>query len=229
MRAQRRRTDNAQTLGRAGFPPDGPAARIDRIGNVMIDSYEMLRPRIEADGTRAGLDLEPRSYAVITLHRPVNVDTAESLAALVRELVAASSVLPIVFPVHPRTRARLKEFGLMEPLCAAPGIRLIGPLPYIAFMNLVTSAAMVVTDSGGVQEETTYLGIPCRTVRDTTERPITVTEGSNELIQPSQIYSSVVALARAGKPRARRRPDLWDGRAALRAAESLRRRCFGTA
>ena len=206
-----------------------PADRIERIGNVMIDSYEMLRPRIEADGTRAGLGLEPRSYAVITLHRPVNVDTAEALSGLVRELVAASSVLPIVFPVHPRTRARLKEFDLMESLSAAPGIRLVAPLPYIAFMNLVTSAAMVVTDSGGVQEETTYLGIPCRTVRESTERPITVTEGSNELIKPGQIYSSVVSLARAERQQARRRPELWDGHAARRAAESLRRRCFGTA
>lgn len=206
-----------------------PAERIERIGNVMIDSYEMMRPRIEADGTRTRLQLEPRSYAVVTLHRPVNVDKAEPLAGLVRELVAASSVLPIVFPVHPRTRARLSEFGLLDALTAAPAIRLIAPLPYIAFMNLVTSAAMVVTDSGGVQEETTYLGIPCRTVRDTTERPITVTEGTNELIQPSQIYASVLALARASAPRAPRKPDLWDGRSAHRAAASLRRRCFGTA
>jgi UDP-N-acetylglucosamine 2-epimerase (non-hydrolysing) len=135
--------------------------------------------------------------------------------------------MPIVFPVHPRTRARLNDFGLLPELEGATGMRLIAPLSYIAFMNLVTDCALVVTDSGGVQEETTYLGIPCRTVRDTTERPITVSEGSNQLIKPSQIYASVVSLAGGARRRTRRKPDLWDGRAAQRAVESLRRRCFG--
>lgn len=201
-----------------------PAERIERIGNVMIDSYEMLRPRIEADGTRERLGLRPGSYAVVTLHRPVNVDTADALGPLVRQLMDAGKELPIVFPVHPRTRARLKEFGLFEPLSAAQGVHLVSPLSYIAFMNVVIGAAVVITDSGGVQEETTYIGIPCRTVRETTERPITVTEGSNELIAPSQIHASVVALKARGFHVKSRKPEMWDGNAAKRAAESLKRR-----
>ena len=147
------------------------ADKIDRVGNFMMDSYEMLRDSIAAAGTVERLALVPQRYAVVTLHRPANVDNAGSLGTLVDQLAGASRSLAMVFAVHPRTRKRLQELGLMAKLARCAGIQLTEPLGYIEFMNLVSNAAAVVTDSGGVQEETTYLGIPCLTLRDTTERP----------------------------------------------------------
>ena len=145
--------------------------RIERVGNVMIDSFEMQRSRIEAANSRARFELEPRQYGVVTLHRPANVDREATLRPLVEQLVAAAGRVPLIFAVHPRTEARLKEYGLEEMVRAAPGLTAISPLGYIEFMSLVCEARLVITDSGGMQEETTYLDIPCITVRDTTERP----------------------------------------------------------
>ena len=200
-----------------------PAERIECIGNIMIDSYEMLRSAIEADGTRARLGLSSGDYGVVTLHRPSNVDGRDALGTLVERLLEVARDLPLVFAVHPRTRKKLTEFGLDAALTANSRVQLIDPLGYIEFMNLVTGARAVITDSGGVQEETTYLGIPCLTLRENTERPVTVTEGSNRLVKPETLVAEVrSALAR--KSRLGRRPDLWDGQAARRAAESLRRR-----
>jgi UDP-N-acetylglucosamine 2-epimerase (non-hydrolysing) len=129
----------------------------------------------------------------------------------------------MVFAVHPRTRKRLQEFGLMPQLENCPGIQLTEPLPYIEFMNLVSNAAVVVTDSGGVQEETTYLGIPCLTLRDTTERPITIAEGSNRLVETAALNDALGDVLN-GRFRAGRRPALWDGKAAQRAVVALRSR-----
>jgi UDP-N-acetylglucosamine 2-epimerase (non-hydrolysing) len=199
-----------------------PAERIECIGNVMIDSYEMLRGAIEAAHTREDLGLQAGAYGVVTLHRPSNVDSKESLKLLVAALQQVARKLPLVFAVHPRTRKRLREFDLERGLAALPNIRLVEPLGYIEFMNLVTAAKVVVTDSGGVQEETTYLGIPCLTVRDTTERPITVTEGSNRLVGPHELPAALDQALAGG--RRGRRPKLWDGRAAERATDDLRRR-----
>ena len=165
----------------------------------------------------------PGRYAVVTLHRPANVDNAESLGSLVGQLANASRSLPIVFAVHPRTRKRLHEFGLMAKLESCAGMRLTEPLGYIEFMNLVSHAAVAVTDSGGVQEETTYLGIPCLTLRDTTERPITITEGSNRLVQPHALLDALGDVMNGGS-RSGRRPALWDGHAAQRSVAALRRR-----
>jgi UDP-N-acetylglucosamine 2-epimerase (non-hydrolysing) len=199
-----------------------PIERIECIGNVMIDSYEMLRGAIEAAHTREHLGLQRGAYGVVTLHRPSNVDSRESLTLLVSALQQVVRKLPMVFAVHPRTRKRLREFDLDYGLASLPNMRLVEPLGYIEFMNLVTAAKVVVTDSGGVQEETTYLGIPCLTVRDTTERPITVTEGSNRLVSPQELPT---ALEQAlGTGRRGRSPKLWDGRAAMRATADLRRR-----
>jgi UDP-N-acetylglucosamine 2-epimerase (non-hydrolysing) len=128
----------------------------------------------------------------------------------------------LVFSVHPRTRKRLEEFGLVDAL-AAGAIRLVDPMPYIEFMNLASGAAAVITDSGGVQEETTYLGIPCLTLRENTERPITVSEGSNRLVKPNELVSCV-ADALEGRWQTGRRPELWDGRTAQRCVSVLRRR-----
>jgi UDP-N-acetylglucosamine 2-epimerase (non-hydrolysing) len=201
-----------------------PATRIECIGNIMIDSYEMMRSAIETDGTLRSLELNSGGYGVVTLHRPSNVDSAQTLTPLVNELVRASSRVPLVFVVHPRTQRKLNEFGLYRTLSNSGRIRLVDPLGYIQFMNLVTNASLVITDSGGVQEETTYLGIPCLTLRENTERPITVSEGSNRLVRPTQLLFEIDrALGSSG--RIGRRPELWDGHAADRAVMSLKRHC----
>ena len=200
-----------------------PAGKIDRVGNFMIDSYEMLRDAIAAVKMVERLALSPRRYAVVTLHRPANVDSADSLASLVAQLSIASDSLPMVFAVHPRTRKRLHEFGLLATLEKCANILLTDPLGYIEFMNLVSNAAVVVTDSGGVQEETTYLGIPCLTLRDSTERPITIEEGSNRLVQTHALIDALGDV-RNGRFRGGKRPALWDGKAAQRSVAALRRR-----
>ena len=199
--------------------------RIDFVGNMMIDSFVMMRGAIEADGTRAALGLAQGGYAVVTLHRPSNVDTVEALAPIVEQLVAVSRRVPILFAVHPRTRKKLEQFGLLATLTREPGIKLSEPLGYIQFMNLVISARAAITDSGGVQEETTFLGIPCLTLRENTERPVTVTEGSNRLVKVHELEARVDDVLGARWPTGRR-PDCWDGGTARRCAEALRRR-FG--
>jgi UDP-N-acetylglucosamine 2-epimerase (non-hydrolysing) len=198
-----------------------PEERITRVGNIMMDSYELVRPAIMADGYPAELGLVAGGYGVVTLHRPSNVDVPEQLDRLVEALVAVQAHLPLVFPVHPRTRQRLGDAGAAR--LAAAGIRLVGPAAYVRFMSLVAGAAAVITDSGGIQEETTYLGIPCLTLRENTERPITITEGTAQLVNAGNLLERL--LSALAQPRQdRKRPDLWDGRAAERCVEDLRRR-----
>jgi UDP-N-acetylglucosamine 2-epimerase (non-hydrolysing) len=210
--------DADENLAAEGVPPE----RIDRVGNIMIDSYELVRHKIEQAGIPRRMGLEPGGFGVVTLHRPSNVDDKEILADLVRSLVEVSRALPLVFSVHPRTRKRLEEFGLADEL-AVGGINLVDPMPYIEFMSLVSNAAVVITDSGGVQEESTYLGIPCLTLRENTERPITVTEGSNRLVKPVELVSCAIDAV-AGRWSTGRRPELWDGHSAERCVAALRRR-----
>jgi UDP-N-acetylglucosamine 2-epimerase (non-hydrolysing) len=208
--------DANENLAREGVP----AAKIDRVGNIMLDSFEMLRATIAADGTRAAFGLQPGGYGVVTLHRPSNVDRREDLEPLVAQLAAVARELPLVFPVHPRTRQQLAAFGL---LAALPGVLITEPLGYTQFMNLVCDARAVITDSGGVQEESTYLGIPCLTLRENTERPITVTSGTNRLVRTAELYERVCD-ALAGRWPTGRRPELWDGQTAGRCVAALRRR-----
>jgi len=197
--------------------------KIENVGNIMLDSYEMLRDAIEADETRSRLGLLGKTYGVVTLHRPSNVDTSEALSQLVRALTEASAHAELVFVVHPRTRKRLEEFSLLASLKSSRAIHLVEPLGYIQFMNLVVGSSAVVTDSGGIQEETTYLGIPCMTLRENTERPITVSHGSNKLIKPAELSEQFQKALSGEWPRSRR-PELWDGAAAQRCVASLRRR-----
>lgn len=211
--------DGDENLLREGIP----AERIERVGNIMLDSYELQRQAIEADGTWKKLGLESRRFGVVTLHRPSNVDDAATLGTLVDALSRVAADLPLVFPVHPRTRKNLERFGLLGPLQAVAGIRLCDPVGYVQFMNLVSNAALCITDSGGVQEETTYLDIPCLTVRPNTERPITVTEGTNQLVQPHTLAATAARVLRSDWHHGRR-PDRWDGRTASRCVESLKAR-----
>ena len=200
-----------------------PAEKTLCIGNIMIDSFEMLRERIERADTRRRLGLDGEPYAVVTLHRPSNVDERDKLAELVSALVQLSHEMRVVFAIHPRTRKRLEDFGLLGSITGSSGIRATEPLSYIEFMNLVVRCTIAITDSGGLQEETTYLGIPCATLRENTERPITISEGTNRLLKPAALVAAARQALQSKWPRGRK-PALWDGRAASRAAESLRDR-----
>ncbi|MGZ8349901.1 MAG: non-hydrolyzing UDP-N-acetylglucosamine 2-epimerase [Allosphingosinicella sp.] len=202
-----------------------PAARVTRVGNIMLDSFEMKRPAIAAAAVPESLGFNGRGYGVVTLHRPANVDDPAQLAALVDCLASLQAQLPLVFPVHPRTSARLRDTALDAALAEA-GVRLIEPMPYVRFMSLVAGARAVITDSGGIQEETTYLGIPCFTLRESTERPITIEQGTNRLATAGNVAEMLrAALANGGNGHAPLpRPEYWDGRTAQRCVEDLRRR-----
>lgn len=207
--------DADDNLHAEGVPPNC----IHRVGNIMIDSLLTIIPLVQ-QRTHPFPQLGGRDYAVVTFHRPVNVDDPENLRRLVGGLCALARSVPIVFPVHPRTRTRLEQSGLLSELAVAKALLLSEPLGYADFIRCVLDAAVVVTDSGGLQEETTYLGIPCLTVRSTTERPITVVEGTNYLIGLDDIARS--APNYIGQ---RKRPTalaLWDGKTAERTVGVLR-------
>jgi UDP-N-acetylglucosamine 2-epimerase (non-hydrolysing) len=210
--------DADSNLRAEGVAPE----RIDCIGNIMIDSYEMLRERIEGADAVRRFELTETPYAVVTLHRPSNVDRREMLVELVNTLEQLAQEIQIVFAVHPRTRRRLQEFGLEKRVYGHERIRATEPLGYVEFMNLIVSCTIAITDSGGIQEETTYLGIPCATLRENTERPITVTAGTNRLVKPSDLLGATREALTGRWPKGQR-PENWDGRAAERAARSLRR------
>lgn len=209
--------DADENLTREGVP----AHRIERVGNIMIDAYELLRARIEQQATRQQFGLRARDYGVVTLHRPSNVDDETALVSLVAEICAVAAQVPLVFPLHPRTRRRLEEFDLIDRLAKKPGLHLVKPMSYLPFMGLVREAKLVVTDSGGLQEETTYLGIPCMTLRTTTERPVTIEQGTNRLIAATDLRPAVAAVLRGEWPSGRC-PELWDGHAASRVVASLK-------
>ncbi|HET8566633.1 MAG TPA: UDP-N-acetylglucosamine 2-epimerase (non-hydrolyzing) [Solirubrobacterales bacterium] len=193
-----------------------PGERMHMVGNTMIDTLVALESRFRAAGAAASLGVEPGSYALVTLHRPALVD-GPLLGETVAQLAALAQRMPVVFPVHPRTRKMMEG---LEP--DHPGLRLIEPLGYLDFLSLLADAGAVLTDSGGIQEETTYLGVPCFTLRANTERPVTLTSGTNTLLglDPGAIARIPVLLAeRAGIRSAP--PPLWDGRASQRIADAI--------
>ena len=199
--------------------PDG---RLHLVGNVMIDTLRTQVQRAQERPILNELGLNKGHYCVVTLHRPSNVDDKDSLSSLVDVLLRVSAKLPVVFPIHPRTRDRLQIFGLLETLEVAPHIQLLEPLGYNDFLALTSQSKVVVTDSGGLQEECTALLIPCLTMRENTERPITVTEGTSTLCGSSAaVLETYLQEVIAGAYKPGRCPELWDGHAAERIVEAL--------
>jgi UDP-N-acetylglucosamine 2-epimerase (non-hydrolysing) len=192
------------------------------VGNVIIDTLIKHRNRAERLHTPVRFGLTSGQYALLTLHRPSNVDVPTVFAGLLNGLTRIQQEIPILFPAHPRTVKRIAEFGFAARLAAAPNLHVIEPLGYLEFLDLMMHARMVLTDSGGIQEETTILGVPCLTMRENTERPVTITEGTNILVgtEPDRIVGEVQRVL-AGKSKAGRVPELWDGRAAERIVRIL--------
>jgi UDP-N-acetylglucosamine 2-epimerase (non-hydrolysing) len=188
-----------------------PAGRIRCVGNAMIDSLERILSNARAEPLPPGL--RPGEYGVVTLHRPTNVDDPAALARLCDLLVEVARRIPLAFPVHPRTRARLCGRKL-------PGVLLLPPLPYRAFIGLLCRAKLAITDSGGLQEETSHLRIPCLTLRDTTERPVTVRLGTNRLVRPETLLDATGRVLAGDWPEGQAIP-LWDGRTALRVRDEI--------
>jgi UDP-N-acetylglucosamine 2-epimerase (non-hydrolysing) len=192
--------------------------KIHFVGNVMIDTLLTHRERAQSLDTLSRLGLQPGKYAVLTLHRPSNVDSPDQLRRLFEVLGRLNDKLPVVFPIHPRTANAIEE----QLGGAKPNLMLTEPLGYLDFLRLLTDAQMVLTDSGGIQEETTALGVPCLTLRENTERPVTVTEGTNTIVgtEPSAIEKAIEKLL-SSTPEPGRRPALWDGNAASRIVDVL--------
>jgi len=208
--------DADQNLLREGARQEG----IFFVGNVMIDTLLRFSAKAEASPIRRVLGLNG-DYALLTLHRPSNVDQAEPLRRIFRALEVVGESVPILFPVHPRTRKMLEEFGVST---TQTGLRMVEPLGYLDFIHLETHARLVLTDSGGIQEETTVLGVPCLTLRENTERPVTLMEGSNVLVGNSteRILQEATRVLQ-GNDRAKKVPELWDGKASERIVARLRK------
>lgn len=225
--------DGDENLLREGVKKE----KIHFVGNVMIDTLIRLLPKANIEGLGPQLNRKDKSiqrgkdsgieeladgYALVTLHRPSNVDKPDALKNILNALAKISNALPIVFPIHPRTRMRIADYGLVIP--DDTRMRLIDPVPYLEFLTLQKNASLVITDSGGIQEETTFLGVPCLTVRENTERPVTVTAGTNILVGQDmtrlkgEIYRILNGEAKKGSV-----PPLWDGKAGSRIADVITR------
>jgi UDP-N-acetylglucosamine 2-epimerase (non-hydrolysing) len=210
--------DADENLVREGVAGD----KIHFVGNVMIDTLLRHKERALALDVLERYGLDSQGFALLTLHRPSNVDVPEVLTKILDALAEIQSRLPIVFPAHPRTVERVREFGLEDRIAAMPDLRVTEPLGYLEFLNLMANARVVLTDSGGIQEETTILGVPCLTLRKNTERPVTVTAGTNTLVgcDPQRIVVEALAVLDS-EGKTGRVPELWDGQAAERVVELL--------
>lgn len=209
--------DADDNLRREGIPEE----RIRLVGNVMIDALRAALPKAERSDVLERLGLSG-DYAVLTLHRPSNVDNAETLARVLEAVEAISRRVPVVFPIHPRTASSLEEFGLNDRLAEMRGVVQTAPMGYLDFLKLAAHAIMILTDSGGLQEESTALGVPCLTLRQNTERPVTVTEGTNTVVgtETAKIVAAAEDILASGGKRGRI-PELWDGKTAERIVREL--------
>jgi UDP-N-acetylglucosamine 2-epimerase (non-hydrolysing) len=206
-------TPEARTnLERTGISPSA----IHFVGNPMIDTLLSHLGRFEAKTVRADLQL-PERYAIVTVHRPSNVDAPTDATRIVAMLDGLSALIPVVLPLHPRGRPTLEAAGLRP----SERLRIVEPLGYLDFLSLLRGAALVVTDSGGIQEETTILGVPCLTIRPNTERPITISHGTNRLVEPEQVPTVAGAILAGSAADEGRRPPLWDGHAGERIARVI--------
>jgi UDP-N-acetylglucosamine 2-epimerase (non-hydrolysing) len=199
-----------------------PNEKIQRVGNIMIDSLEMLRETIRAQNAYSEMELDPGEYGLVTLHRPSNVDDPQILTNLCHALVRISKRIPLVFPVHPRARKNIENLDLYNQLQKEKGLVLSEPINYIRFMNLIFNCRFALTYSGGIQEETSYLGVPCLTLRPNTERPITITQGTNRLCTPEDLEKNVTEII-SRKDTKQVKIDLWDGQTAGRVVESIKK------
>lgn len=199
-----------------------PDENVRYVGNLMIDTLLKIRPKAQQADTLSRHGLERRGYVLVTLHRQSNLEDEAILTGLVDALVRVADRSPVLFPVHPGTRKRLQSTGLWDRLDGAPGMHTVEPVGYIDMLCLMDNASLALVDSGGIQEETTVLGVPCLTMRHNTERPITITEGTNKLVgtDPDLIVSEAERILGGDLPEARV-PDLWDGRAAERIVDVL--------
>ena len=209
-------SDANENLKREGI--DG--RRVALVGNIMIDCLEMMRDKIMRSPALSDFDMRPKDYFVLTVHRPANMEDPDFIPGLLLKLRGLAKSVRCVFPVHPRTQKRLKEAGAWDGLAGTKGVTLTAPLGYVDFMRLVFDARFVVTDSGGIQEEATYLGIPCITLRPNTERPVTITQGTNELGTLQDIDGKVDKIL-SGRWKKGSIPPLWDGNTAGRTLKAL--------
>ncbi|MGA2059656.1 MAG: UDP-N-acetylglucosamine 2-epimerase (non-hydrolyzing) [Thermoguttaceae bacterium] len=205
--------DAGRNLLSEGIPPE----RIHFVGNVMIDTLLRHRKHARRTGVLERLSLMPRGYAVCTIHRADNVDTVEAAGRTLNAIAILTDRLPVILPLHPRTRNRWSSFGLLDRLRRCRNLTITDPLGYLEFLALMDNAALVLTDSGGIQEETTILGISCLTFRDNTERPITVSEGTNQLVGLDLVrLATAIDEVLSGEIVEGRTPELWDGQTAAR-------------
>ncbi len=200
-----------------------PEERIRFVGNIMIDSLLKHLPSAKSSKVRDELGISERDYGVLTLHRPSNVDDCETFARIIDALEEIGRRLPVIFPIHPRTRKRITELGLDKRIEEVKNLRLVPPLGYLDFLKLYSESRLVLTDSGGLQEETTVLGIPCLTVRENTERPITVEMGTNVVVGTDKERLTAAAFAALDSPATTKKgiPPLWDGQTAERIVSRL--------
>ncbi len=211
--------DGDENLKREGRP----AEAIHFVGNVMVDTLLRFREKAAASTVLDRLGVVAGEYAVLTLHRPGNVDTRETFAGLLDAFAGIAGRIPVVYPMHPRSSRTLNEAGLLERAEAISGLMMTGPLGYLDFIELEARARFVMTDSGGVQEETTVLGVPCLTLRPNTERPVTITEGTNTLVGTNSdaITKAAIGILGEGYKPSGRLPELWDGHASERIADII--------